>query len=125
MPEDKATVYQTRLQAGEYLVMVEVPANQVEEFQNLIQAHGGEEIHVLEQKLPRACSGRCNSPEDLSPEVRSHLSPEAQRTFIDTYNATLEQTNDQSQAEQAAWEAVHQKFDEDENGVWSKAKVTA
>ncbi len=125
MPEDKATVYQTRLQAGEFLVMVEVPANQVEEFQNLIQAHGGEEIHVLEQKLPRACSGRCNSPEDLSPEVRSHLSPEAQRTFIESYNAALEQTNDQSQAEQAAWEAVHQKFDEDENGVWSKAKVTA
>ncbi|MFM6036899.1 MAG: ChaB family protein, partial [Sphaerospermopsis kisseleviana] len=25
--------------------------------------------------------------------------------------------------EQSAWDAVHQQFDEDENGVWSKQKV--
>jgi cation transport regulator ChaB len=125
MPEDKAAVYQTRLQAGEFLLMAEVPSNRVEEFQNLMQGAGGEEIHTLEQTLPRPCTGRCNSAEDLSPEVRSHLSPDAQSTFIERYNSVLDQTNDQAQAEQAAWEAVHQKFDEDENGVWSKAKVSA
>ncbi|RUR73502.1 ChaB family protein [Chlorogloeopsis fritschii PCC 9212] len=125
MPEDKAAVYQTRLQAGEFLLMAEVPSNRAEEFQNLMQGAGGEEIHTLEQTLPRPCTGRCNSAEDLSPEVRSHLSPDAQNTFIERYNSVLDQTNDQAQAEQAAWEAVHQKFDEDENGVWSKAKVSA
>lgn len=105
--------------------MAEVPSNRAEEFQNLMQGAGGEEIHTLEQTLPRPCTGRCNSAEDLSPEVRSHLSPDAQNTFIERYNSVLDQTNDQAQAEQAAWEAVHQKFDEDENGVWSKAKVSA
>ncbi|EAW38148.1 hypothetical protein L8106_24975 [Lyngbya sp. PCC 8106] len=28
-------------------------------------------------------------------------------------------------AEQAAWETIHQRYDEDENGVLSKQKVTA
>jgi cation transport regulator ChaB len=124
MPEDKATVYQTRLQAGEFLLMAEVPADRVGEFQLLIESAGGEEIHTMEKALPHPCSGRCNSPEDLSSEVRSHLSPEAQNTFIERYNAVLDENNDQAQAEQAAWEAVFQKFDEDENGVWSKAKVS-
>jgi cation transport regulator ChaB len=27
-------------------------------------------------------------------------------------------------AEQAAWETVHQQYEEDDNGVWSKQKVT-
>jgi cation transport regulator ChaB len=27
-------------------------------------------------------------------------------------------------AEQAAWEIIHQEYEEDENGVWSKSKVT-
>jgi cation transport regulator ChaB len=28
-------------------------------------------------------------------------------------------------AEQAAWETIHQQYEEDENGVWSKAKIAA
>ncbi|MHC5830491.1 MAG: ChaB family protein, partial [Nostoc sp.] len=32
---------------------------------------------------------------------------------------------DEFTAEQAAWESVHQQYDEDENGIWSKAKVKA
>ena len=89
----------------------------------LIESSGGEEIHTTDKTLTHPCSGPCNSPEDLSVEVRSHLSEEAQRTFMDRYNAVLNQTSDEFTAEQAAWEAVHQQFDEDENGVWSKAKV--
>ena len=123
MPEDKATVYQTRLQAGEFLLMAEVPSDRAGEFQLLLESAGGEEIHTAEKTLARPCPGPCNSPEDLSPEVRSHLSAEAQRTFIERYNVTLADTSDEFTAEQAAWEAVRSSFDEDEHGVWSKAKV--
>jgi len=123
MPEDKAAIYQTRLQAGEFLVMAEVPSDRIGEFQLLLESAGGEEILTLDKALARPCPGPCNSPEDLSPEVRAHLSDEAQSIFIERYNSVLNQTSDEFNAEQAAWEAVHQRFDEDENGVWSKAKA--
>ncbi|WP_427162208.1 ChaB family protein [Aliinostoc sp. HNIBRCY26] len=123
MPEDKAAVYQTRLQAGEFLVLVEVPSDRAGEFQLLLESAGAEEINTIEKALAHPCPGPCNSPEDLSPEVRSHLSSDAQNTFIQRYNQVLSDTSDEFTAEQAAWEAVHQKFDEDENGVWSKQKV--
>lgn len=122
MPEDKATIYETRIKAGEYLVMAEVPAGKAGEFQLMMESAGGEEIHVNESTLPRACSGRCESADDLAPEVRSHLSEPAQQTFIERYNSVLDETEDESKAEAAAWEIVHQQYEEDENGVWSKAK---
>lgn len=125
MPEEKAAVYQTRLQAGEFLVMAEVPADQTGEYQLLMENAGGEELHLSEGTIPRPCPGRCNNPEDLSPEVRSHLSEEAQQTFIDRYNAVYDETEDEMKAEQAAWETIQQQYEEDENGVWSKAKVSA
>ncbi|QLE55670.1 ChaB family protein [Nostoc sp. TCL26-01] len=123
MPEDKAAIYQTRLQAGEFLLLAEVPGDRSGEFQLLLESAGAEEINTIDKALAHPCPGPCNSPEDLSPEVRCHLSQEAQNTFIERYNAVLNSTNDEFTAEQAAWEVVHQKFDEDENGVWSKAKV--
>ncbi|QOV22501.1 ChaB family protein [Anabaenopsis elenkinii] len=123
MPEDKATVYQTRLQAGQFILMAEVPSDRLGEFQLLIESSGGEEIHTTEKTLTHPCSGRCNSLEDLSVEVRSHLSEPAQQTFMDRYNTVLDQTHDELISEQAAWEAVHEQFDEDERGVLSKAKV--
>lgn len=123
MPEDKATIYQTRVEAGEFLVMAEVPANKSGEILLLLQSAGGEEVHVNEMTLPRPCAGRCNSASDLSPEVRSHLSEDAQKTFIDRYNAVLDETNDPTKAEHAAWATIHQQYDEDENGVWSKQKI--
>ncbi|ABA22480.1 conserved hypothetical protein [Trichormus variabilis ATCC 29413] len=123
MPEDKAAIYQTRLQAGEFLLLTEVPSDRTGEFQLLLESAGAEEISTIDKTLARPCPGPCKSSEDLSPEVRSHLSSEAQSTFIERYNGVLNETSDEFTAEQAAWEAVHQKFDEDENGVWSKAKV--
>jgi cation transport regulator ChaB len=123
MSEDKATVYQTRLQAGQFILMAEVPSDRLGEFQLLIESSGGEEIHTTDKTLTHPCSGPCNSPDDLSLEVRSHLSQAAQGTFMTRYNAVLEQTGDELISEQAAWEAVHEQFDEDETGVWSKAKV--
>lgn len=125
MPEEKAAIYQTRLEAGEFLLMAEVPASKSGEIQLLLQSAGGEEVAVNEMTLPRPCEGRCNSPEDLSPEIRTHLSEDAQKTFIDRYNAALEDNQDPMQAESTAWETIHQQYEEDENGVWSKSKVTA
>jgi cation transport regulator ChaB len=123
MPEDKAAVYATRLEAGEFMVMVEVPTEKASEIQALLESAGGEEVHVAEMKLPRACSGGCDSVADLSPEIRSHLSEEAQQTFMERYNASLKESNDEMKAEQAAWQAIHEQYEEDESGVWSKAKV--
>lgn len=123
MPEEKATIYQTRVEAGEFLVMAEVPANKSGEFQLLLESAGGEEVHTTEMTLPRACPGRCNEARDLSPEVRSHLSEEAQRTFMERYNTVFDETEDPLKAEQAAWETVHQQYEEDDNGVWSKQKA--
>ncbi len=125
MPEDKAAIYETRLKAGEFLVMAEVPADNSGEYKLLIESANGEEIHITESALPRPCAGRCNNSEDLSPEIRSHLSQDAQKTFIERYNAVYDESEDETKAEQAAWEAIHQQYDEDENGVWSKSKVTA
>ena len=123
MPQDKATVYETRLKAGEFLVMVEVPAEKLGEYQLLIESAGGQEIHTSDRILPRPCPGRCNGPEDLSPEIRSHLGSAAQQTFIERYNSVLDETDDELKAEQEAWQAIHREYEEDENGVWSKSKV--
>lgn len=125
MPEEKAAIYETRLKAGEFIVMAEVAADKTGEISLLMESGGGEEVHTAEATLPRACSGKCNSAEDLAPEVRSHLSEAAQKTFISAYNAVLDESNDESKAEVAAWNAVHEQYEEDENGVWSKQKVTA
>ena len=125
MPEEKATIYQTRVEAGEFLVMAEVPADKTGEYQLLLESAGGEEVHTTEMTLPRPCPGKCNEPSDLSPEVRSHLSEDAQKTFIERYNAEYDQSEDPVKAEHAAWDAIHQQYEEDENGFWSKQKVTA
>lgn len=124
MSEEKAAIYETRLQAGEFIIMAEVPADKSGEIQLLLESAGGEEIHTSEMTLPRPCPGRCNGTEDLSPEVRSHLSEEAQRVFISAYNKSFDETDDAMKAEQAAWKKIYEQFDEDENGIWSKAKVS-
>lgn len=125
MPEEKAAIYQTRLEAGEFVVLAEVPAEQVGEFQMLLESAGGEEMHTGDRPLPRACEGECNSPEDLAPEVRAHLSEPAQQAFIRHYNRELKSSADEVSAERAAWGAIEREYEEDENGVWSKQKVTA
>lgn len=125
MSEDKAAVYQTRLEAGDFLVMAEVPADKTGEIQLLLESEGGEEIAISDMTLPKPCPGMCNGVDDLSPEVRSHLSEDAQTTFIERYNAVYQEANNSLEAEQAAWETIHQQYTEDENGVWSKQKVTA
>jgi hypothetical protein len=82
IPEDKAAVYQTRIEAGEFMVAVEVPADKSGEIQLLLESAGGEEIHTNETPLPRKRSGQLENPSDLSPEIRSHLSEDAQRLLL-------------------------------------------
>jgi cation transport regulator ChaB len=123
MPEDKATIYQTRVEAGEFLVMVEVPANKSGEIQLLLESAGGQETSLTEATLPRSRSGKIEDSNQLSPEIRSHLSQESQKTFIQRYNNALDDGKNEQQAEQDAWDVVHQQYEEDENGVWSKQKV--
>lgn len=122
MPEDKAAVYQTRIEAGEFLVAVEVPANKSGEIQLLLESAGGQEISTAETTLPRKSVGELQSSADLSPEIRSHLSEPAQQVFIQSYNSNFRQSGDESQADHAAWDAVCQQFDKDESGIWSKQK---
>jgi len=81
-----------------------------------------EEIHTSETPLPRKSSGQMESPSDLSPEVRSHLSEAAQRTFIANYNTALAETGDEAKAGHHAWDVVAEQFEQDEHGVWSKGK---
>jgi cation transport regulator ChaB len=123
MPEDKATIYQTRVEAGEFLLMVEVPTNKSGEIQLLLESAGGEEISTLETALPRQGAGQITDASQLAPEVRTHLSEAAQQTFIQRYNAALGESPDEAKAEQAAWDTVHQQYEEDEQGIWSKQKA--
>lgn len=123
MPEDKAAVYQTRIEAGEFLVAVEVPSNKSGEIQLLLESAGGQEISTSETSLPRKRSGQLELPNDLAPEIRSHLSDEAQKVFIARYNSILAESNDEAKAEHDAWDAVSQQFEEDDRGVYSKPKA--
>ncbi len=124
IPEDKAAIYQTRIEAGEFLVAVEVPADKSGEIQLLLESAGGEEVHTNETPLPRGRSGQIEDPNHLSPEIRSHLSEDAQRLFIANYNEELSNSGDAAKAEHHAWDVVTQQFEQDEHGVWSKSKMT-
>ncbi len=124
MPEEKAAVYQTRIEAGDFMVAVEVPADKSGEIQLLLESAGGEEIHTNETALPRGRSGQIEDPSHLSPEIRSHLSEDAQRLYIANYNAELANSGDESKAEHHAWDIVREQFEQDDHGVWSKSKMT-
>lgn len=65
---------------------MEVPSDKIGEIQLLLESAGGEEIHTNETTLPRQRSGQIEDPSDLSPEIRSHLSEDAQRTFVANFN---------------------------------------
>lgn len=124
MPEEKAAVYQTRIEAGDFMVAVEVPADKSGEIQLLLESAGGEEIHTNETALPRGRSGQIEDPSHLSPEIRSHLSEDAQRLYIANYNSELANSGDESKAEHHAWDMVREQFEQDDHGVWSKSKMT-
>lgn len=125
LPEEKAAIYQTRLQAGEFVLMAEVPADRADEVQLLVKGEGGQEIHTSETPISQVCDGLCEGVGSLSPEVRNHLSEAAQKDFVEAYNKAYAEHNDSTEAEKAAWKAIHERYDEDETGLWSKQKVAA
>ena len=124
IPEEKAAIYQTRIEAGEFLLAVEIPDNKSGEIQLLLESAGGEEVHTNEAPLPRKRTGQIEDASHLSPEVRSHLSEDAQTMFIANYNEELSNSGDEAKAEHHAWDVVSQQFEQDEHGVWSKSKMT-
>ena len=73
LPKEKAAVYETRLQAGEFLMVVEVPSETTEEVTQLLQEAGAEEIYTSEMKIPRQPSGELESKEHLSPELKADI----------------------------------------------------
>ncbi len=122
MPQDKAAIYQTRLQAGEFLLVVEVPADKSGEIFLLLEAAGGEEVAITDMQIPRQPEGELTSKEQISPEMRANLSDEAQSTFVETYNQTLSESKDKTNALIKAWERIKHLFDRDETGTYSNRK---
>ncbi|MGQ9871725.1 ChaB family protein [Leptodesmis sp.] len=122
MPQDKAAIYQTRLQAGEFLLVVEVPVDKSGEIFLLLQAAGGEEVAITDMQIPRQPDGELTSKEQISPEMRANLSGEAQSTFVETYNQALSESKDKTNALIKAWERIQHLFDRDETGTYSNRK---
>jgi len=122
MPQDKAAIYQTRLQAGEFLLVVEVPADKSGEIFLMLQAAGGEDVAITDMQIPRQPEGELTSKEQISPEMRANLSDEAQSIFVETYNQTLGESKDKTNALLKAWERIKHLFDRDEAGTYSNRK---
>ncbi len=122
MPQDKAAIYQTRLQAGEFLLVVEVPADKSGEIFLLLQAAGGEEVATTDMQIPRQPEGQLTSKEQISPELRASLSDEAQSAFMETYNQTLAESQDNTNALIKAWKRIKNMFERDETGTYSNRK---
>ncbi len=125
MPEKKAAIYQTRVQAGEFLLIAEAEQERTGEISLLLESAGGDEIETCEgMQIPRQPDGLLEAPEDLSPEIRTHLSNDAQQTFIWAYNENLINSKDSESATLAAWNQVEAKYQQDEQGFWTKAKAS-
>ncbi|MEN9251511.1 MAG: ChaB family protein [Thermostichales cyanobacterium BF4_bins_65] len=121
MPQDKAAIYQTRVQAGEFLLVVQVPEEKSGEIYLLLQSAGGEELSITDLNLPEETQESL-TPETISPEIRSDLSEEARQTFAEAYNQSRQDNHDHTNALLKAWEKVKQFFDRDDKGIFSKRK---
>ena len=47
----------------------------------------------------------------------------AQKSFVERYNAILDETGDPLKAEEEAWNQVREQYDVDDSGIWSREKV--
>ncbi|WP_448533524.1 ChaB family protein [Parathermosynechococcus lividus] len=123
MPQDKAAIYQTRVQAGEFLLVVEVPEEKSGETFLLLQSAGGEEVAITDMQLPREPEGELTGSHQISPEIKADLSEEAQQTFVEAYNQSLSESPETTNALKTAWERIKQLFDRDDKGIFSKRKT--
>jgi len=122
MPQQQAAIYQTRVQAGEFLLVVEVPAAKAGEIFLLLQGAGGEEVAISDMQIPQQGEGPLPSTDHISPEMRADLSEEAQETFVHSYNQAIQESAEPHHALLRAWERVKQLFERDDRGVFSKRK---
>ncbi|MEN9229037.1 MAG: ChaB family protein [Gloeomargarita sp. GMQP_bins_120] len=122
MPQDKAAIYQTRVQAGEFLLVVEVPAEKSGEIFLLLQSAGGEEVAITDMQIPKEGEGKLASKDQIAPEMKADLSEEAQQTFVEAYNQALDEHPEPQNALLWAWERIKHLFDRDDRGVFSKRK---
>ncbi len=122
MPQERAAIYQTRVQAGEFLLVVEVPASKSGEIFLLLQGVGGEEVATSDMQIPKGTEGKLVSTDSISPEMRVDMSEEAQQTFVEVYNQALEQSSEPINALKKAWEKIRQLFNRDDKGIFSQRK---
>jgi len=123
MPQDKAAIYQTRVQAGEFLLVVEVPEEKSGEIFLLLQSAGGEEVAITDMSIPQQPEGELATQEQISPEIKADLSEEAQQTFVEAYNQSLSESKEKTNALLKAWERIKHLFERDEKGIFSKRKA--
>lgn len=123
MPQDKAAIYQTRVQAGEFLLVVEVPEEKSGEIFLLLQSAGGEEVAITDMQIPHEPEGELTGSDQISPEIKADLSEEAQQAFVESYNQSLSESQETTNALSKAWERIKQLFDRDDKGIFSKRKA--
>lgn len=123
MPKDKAAIYQTRLQAGEFLLVAEVEANAAESIVSLLEESSGEEVAATDMVIPKQPDGELSSHEDISPEIKANLSEDAQKTFAEAHNESIKSDEPNENAIHRAWDKVKESFDRDEQGKYSQKKA--
>ena len=120
MAQERAAIYQTRVQAGEFLIVAEVPADRSGEIFLLLQSAGGEEVAITDMQIPRGAEGKLAGVEEIPPDIKSGMSEEAQQQFVESYNQAFEKSPENALME--AWKKVKQLFDRDDQGIFSKRK---
>ena len=120
MAQERAAIYQTRVQAGEFLIVAEVPADRSGEIFLLLQSAGGEEVAITDMQIPRGAEGKLAGAEEIAPDIKSGMSEEAQQQFVESYNQAFEKSPENALVE--AWKKVKQLFDRDDQGIFSKRK---
>jgi hypothetical protein len=120
MAQDRAAIYQTRVQAGEFLIVVEVPADKSGEIFLLLQGAGGEEVATTDMQIPRGAEGKLEGTDAIAPDIRSGMSEEAQQEFVESYNQAYEKSPENALME--AWKRIKQLFDRDDQGIFSRRK---
>jgi cation transport regulator ChaB len=120
MAQERAAIYQTRVQAGEFLIVAEVPADRSGEIFLLLQSAGGEEVAITDMQIPHGAEGKLAGVEEIPPDIKSGMSEEAQQQFVESYNQAFEKSPENALME--AWKKVKQLFDRDDQGIFSKRK---
>jgi hypothetical protein len=81
-PADKVKLYQTRLEEGDYLIIVEVPSDRTAVFQLILEGSGGEIIHISDCELSQPSYISFERPQNFPAKMPSHLLEKTHSTFI-------------------------------------------